>query len=176
MPLRSLAGQIGKALPLPPNTLRSIVRQRVLRLALANAVPFNQALGIEIVDIGDRHASVRLPEDDRLLNHVGTQHAGALFTAGEWATGIAMSALLGDRVTSSVLLAERAEIAYRAPASGPIVATARPRSTDVLERLDADGRVRVTVDAGLVDRHGTVVAEMSVDWYAKPRGTRRTAT
>lgn len=47
MPLRTLAGQLGKALPLSPNTLRSIVRQRVLRLALANAIPFNQALGMK---------------------------------------------------------------------------------------------------------------------------------
>lgn len=170
MPLRSLAGQVTKALPVPPNTLRSIVRQRVLRLALANAVPFNQALGIEILDIGEHHTAVRLPQDDRLLNHVGTQHAGALFTAGEWATGVAMSALLGDRVTSSVLLAERAEVHYRAPASGPIVATARPRSTDLLERLDAEGRARVTVDAELVDEDGAVVVEMAVDWYVKKRG------
>ena len=170
MPLRSLASQFGRALPLPPNSLRSIVRQRVMGLALANAVPFNQALGIEILDIGKDQASVRLPEDDRLLNHVGTQHAGALFTAGEWATGVAMSALLGDRVMSLVLLAEKAEIKYLAPARGPIVATARPRSDDVLERLGADGRARVAVDAELVDGDGTVVAAMTVDWYVKERG------
>ena len=136
-------------------------------LALANAVPFNQALGIKVLDVAEDQAAVRLPEDDRLLNHVGTQHAGALFTAGEWATGVVMSALLGDRVLSSVLLAEKAEISYLAPARGPIVATARPQSRDVLERLDADGRARVAVDAELVDGEGTVVAEMTVDWYVK---------
>lgn len=141
-----------------------------MRLALANAVPFNQALGIEILDVGEDYATVRLPQDDRLLNHVGTQHAGALFTAGEWATGVAMSALLGARVTSSVLLAERAEVHYRAPASGPIAATARPRTADLLERLDADGRARLSVDAELVDDDGTVVVEMTVDWYVKARG------
>jgi uncharacterized protein (TIGR00369 family) len=169
MPLRSLAGQVGRALPLPPNTLRSIVRQRVLRLALANAVPFNQALGIEILEVGEDHAAVRLPQDDRLLNHVGTQHAGALFTAGEWATGVAMAALLGDRVTSCTLLAERAEIHYRAPGKGPIVATARPRANDLQARLDADGRARVTVDAELLDEEGALVVKMSVDWYVKAR-------
>jgi uncharacterized protein (TIGR00369 family) len=169
MPLRSLTGQLTKALPLPPATLRSILRQRVLGLALANAVPFNQALGIEIVEVAEDHASVRLPQDDRLLNHVGTQHAGALFTAGEWSTGVAMASLLGDQVTRATLLAERAEIHYRAPASGPILATARPRTTDLLDRLAADGRARVTVDASLTDEQGTVVVEMTVDWYAKTR-------
>jgi acyl-coenzyme A thioesterase PaaI-like protein len=50
-----------------------------IRAGLAQAIPFNSHLGLEVVEVGPGTGVVRLPDDDRLRNHVGTQHAGGVF-------------------------------------------------------------------------------------------------
>ena len=57
-----------------------------VRAGYEQAIPFNQHVGLEMVEVGDGVGVVRLPEGDHLLNHVGSQHAGALFAAGEAAS------------------------------------------------------------------------------------------
>ena len=47
----------------------------MLRQGMAAAVPFNNHVGLEVLDLGPGTATVRLPDDDHLRNHVGTQHA-----------------------------------------------------------------------------------------------------
>ena len=46
-----------------------------LRAGMAAAVPFNNHLGLEVIELGPGSAVVRLPDDERLRNHVGSQHA-----------------------------------------------------------------------------------------------------
>ena len=48
---------------------------------LTQAVPFAGFLGLEITEVGPGRATVQLPDRAELGNHVGSQHAGALFTA-----------------------------------------------------------------------------------------------
>ena len=48
----------------------------VVRAGLEQAIPFNGHLGLEVVEVGDGSCTVRLPDDERLRNHVGSQHAG----------------------------------------------------------------------------------------------------
>ncbi len=54
-------------------------RLKILR-AFAEAVPHNKALGIEIVDVGDRTARYRLPYDEQLIGNpeTGVLHGGAI--------------------------------------------------------------------------------------------------
>lgn len=54
-------------------------RFKILR-AFAEAVPHNKALGIEIVAIGDKMATYRLPYDERLIGNpeTGVLHGGAI--------------------------------------------------------------------------------------------------
>lgn len=56
---------------------------------LNQAIPFNGHVGLETVTVAPDHGVVRLPDEPQLHNHVGSQHAGALFTAGEAASGAA---------------------------------------------------------------------------------------
>ena len=44
------------------------------------AVPFVKHLGLEVIELSTGEATARLPERVELTNHVGSQHAGALFT------------------------------------------------------------------------------------------------
>ncbi|HEY4895019.1 MAG TPA: DUF4442 domain-containing protein [Solirubrobacteraceae bacterium] len=133
------------------------------------AIPFNGFLGLETLTVAPDHGVVRLPEAPNLTNHVGSQHAGALFTTGEAASGAAFVGAFVELMGEITPLAESAEIAYRKIARGPITATARfTEDRDaLLERLGEDGRVRFPIAVELTDGDGTLVAEMTVTWYVR---------
>jgi acyl-coenzyme A thioesterase PaaI-like protein len=143
-----------------------------LKGALGSAVPFNGFLGLDIAEIGDGTAVVRLPESDSLKNHVGSQHAGALFSAGEAASGGAFLGAFAEHMAGLTPLARSASIRYTKIASGPIDARARLAAdkADLLARLDADGRVEFPVEVELVDGDGNQVAAMTVDWHVRRQG------
>src|SRR5215210_2386395 len=89
---------------------------------LQSAIPFNGHLGLEVVEVGDGFGVVRLPEDPRLLNHVGSQHAGGLFSVAEAASGGAFVGAFAEHMGGITPLAKSAEIAYLKLAKGPITA------------------------------------------------------
>lgn len=136
---------------------------------LAQAIPFNKHVGLEVTELASGAAVVRLPEDERLRNHVGSQHAGALFAAGEAASGGAFVATFAERLGEITPLAESAEIAYRKVARGAITATARldGEAAPLLEELDREGRVRFPIAVSLADAAGDTVADMTVRWHVR---------
>jgi acyl-coenzyme A thioesterase PaaI-like protein len=140
-----------------------------VRVGLAQAIPYNGHLGLELVDVKDGSGSVRLPDQEHLKNHVGSQHAGGLFSAGEFASGAAFIGAFVDKLGSITPLAKAAGIEYLKLAHGAVTATAtlsEDKST-LLERLDSDGRVEFPIDVELVDEDGNTVARMSVDWHVR---------
>jgi acyl-coenzyme A thioesterase PaaI-like protein len=140
-----------------------------IRGGLEQAIPFNAHVGLEVVEVGPGSGVVRLPDRSELRNHVGSQHAGALFAAGEAASGAAFVGAFAERLGELTPLAESAEIAYRKLATGAITATGRLESdaADLLAELDADGKVRFPVEVELADAAGDVVAEMTVRWFVR---------
>jgi acyl-coenzyme A thioesterase PaaI-like protein len=142
-----------------------------IRGGMESAVPFNAHVGLQIAEVGPGVGVVRLPDRDELRNHVGSQHAGALFAAGEAASGAAFVGAFAERLAEIDPLAEGAEIAYRKRATGAITATGRLTSdpADLLVRFDADGIVRFSVEVELRDARGDIVAEMTVDWHVARR-------
>lgn len=140
-----------------------------IRAGLQSAIPYNSHLGLEIVEIAPARGVVRLPDTETLRNHVGSQHAGALFSLGEAASGAAFVGAFAARLGDLTPLAERAEIAYRRIALGAITATAvleRPAEA-VGAALDVEGRARFPVGVELVNGAGDVVAEMTVHWFVR---------
>lgn len=142
-----------------------------LRAGLQEAIPFNVHAGLEVLEITPGTGSVRLPDDARLRNHVGSQHAGALFAAGEAASGAAFVGAFAEIIGDVVPLASGARIEYRRIARGPIVARARLEESHngVLARLHDEGVVHFPVRVELNDAGGELVAEMVVDWNVKRR-------
>jgi acyl-coenzyme A thioesterase PaaI-like protein len=142
-----------------------------IRRGLEQAIPFNVHLGLEVVEVGEGSGAVRLADDARLRNHVGSQHAGALFAAGEAASGAAFVGAFAEVMSDVVPLAGGARIDYRKIARGPILARGRlEESRDgLLARLRDEGVVRFPVTVQLTDGEGDVVAEMVVDWHVKQR-------
>jgi acyl-coenzyme A thioesterase PaaI-like protein len=136
---------------------------------LSEAIPFNRHLDLEIVSVGPGRGVVTLPDSAQLHNHVGSQHAGALFTAGEAASGGAFLGSFAEHLGSLTPLARSAEIDYRRIARGPITATGT-LSEDVGElmaTIDANGRVEFPIDVELTDAEGAVVATMTVRWHVR---------
>jgi uncharacterized protein (TIGR00369 family) len=136
---------------------------------MTQAVPFAGHLGLEITEISEGEATVVLPERDELKNHVGSQHAGALFTAAETASGAAFVGAFAARMEEVTPLARTAEIAYEKIAKGPITARARlgMPADQALATLDAEGKVEFPCEIELTDGEGTVVAAADVRWHVR---------
>jgi acyl-coenzyme A thioesterase PaaI-like protein len=142
-----------------------------IRGGLQQAIPFNVHLGLEIVSVGEGKGVVRLADDARLRNHVGSQHAGALFAAGEAASGAAFVGAFAAIIGDVVPVAQAGRIDYRKIARGPILATGHLEESHagLMARLRDEGVVRFPVRVELTDAGGDLVAEMVVDWHVKQR-------
>lgn len=136
---------------------------------MAMAVPFVGHLGIEIVEISAGEATVRLPRRPELNNHVGSQHAGALFTAAETASGAAFVGAFAIRMGEVTPLAKSAEIDYLKVANGPITAAAKlgVDAAEALATLDAEGKVEFPCEVELSGGDGNLVATATVDWHVR---------
>jgi len=136
---------------------------------LTQAVPFAGHLGLEITSVSAGEAVVRLPERPELKNHVGSQHAGALFAAAETASGAAFVGAFAERMGELTPLARAADISYEKIANGPIEARARlgVPAEEALSTLDADGKVVFPCEIDLTDADGRQVATATVQWHVR---------
>jgi acyl-coenzyme A thioesterase PaaI-like protein len=140
-----------------------------LRAGMEQAVPFNGHLGLEIVEVAVGRGVARLPDNEALRNHTGSQHASALFAVGQAASGAALAAVFVDQLAQLELAPEAAEITYKKIPRGPLTATgvlgANP--DELLEELGRAGRVAFGIDVSIVDGAGDVVADMTVRWNVR---------
>jgi uncharacterized protein (TIGR00369 family) len=136
---------------------------------MVEAVPFAGHLGLEIEIAGEGEATVRLPDRSELTNHVGSQHAGALFTVAEAASGAAFVGAFAERLAEVTPLAKSAEISYERIAKGPIDASARlgVSKEEALRKLDEEGKVVFPCEIELTDSSGEVVATATVHWHVR---------
>ncbi len=147
----------------------STVDYDAVAAGLSQAIPFNVHLGLQTTAVSPDSGSVRLPDDGKLRNHVGSQHAGALFAAGEAASGAAFVGAFMDAMGEITPLAESASISYKKLAKGEITATASfGEDAEALKaKLREEGRVLFPVQVQMTDAEGNVVAEMTVHWYVR---------
>jgi uncharacterized protein (TIGR00369 family) len=130
-----------------------------IRDLLGSIVPFNTHVGVRVLEVGSGIGRCALTQQPHLGNHIGTLHAGALFTLAEAASGAAIVGHLGDRIAEITPIARGAQIRYVKPARDEVTASATLAACD-----DRSAQVDVTIE----DASGEVVAEMSVDWVLKP--------
>jgi acyl-coenzyme A thioesterase PaaI-like protein len=153
----------------------SAVDYTAVAAGLSQAIPFNVHLGLQTTTVAEDHGMVKLPDERHLHNHVGSQHAGGLFSAGEAASGAAFVGAFLDVMGEITPLAESAQIAYEKLARGEIVATAHFAEDrgELRAKLAADGRVRFPIAVEMTDADGAVVAEMTVNWYVRRNDAER---
>jgi uncharacterized protein (TIGR00369 family) len=133
------------------------------------AVPYIGHMGIEVTEMSEGAATALLPDRPELHNHVGSQHAGALFGVAETASGAAFVGSFAARMGELRPLARSAQISYLKVARGPIEAKAKlgVPTAAALASLDADGRVDFSVEVEMTDPEGLVVATATVDWNVR---------
>ena len=139
----------------------------MLRAQLQKSVPFAGHTGVELLEISAEQATAQLEQRPETENHIASQHAGAMFTLGEAASGAAMAGAFITQILSLRPVAANAQIKYVKVAKGTLTATARVAG-DVAAldaTLKADGKVQFAVEVDIADAEGDTVAEMSVDWY-----------
>ena len=136
---------------------------------LNQAIPFNRHVGLEVAEVGPGRGVVVLPDGEHLHNHVGSQHAGGLFAAGEAASGGAFLGAFAEHLGGLTPLARRASIDYRKLARGPITATGTLESDvdGLLSSLESDGKVEFPINVEMTDGDGNVVATMTVEWHVR---------
>src|SRR5882757_4106758 len=135
---------------------------------MTQAVPFAGYLGLEITSVGEGEALVVLPERPELTNHVGSQHAGALFTVAETASGAAFVGAFAERMGDVTPLARSAEISYEKIAKGPIEASAKLGvDPAAAATLDAEGKVVFPCEVELNDADGQRVATAVIQWHVR---------
>ena len=141
----------------------------IIKAQLSQSVPFATHTGVEILEIRQDEASARLAQTETTINHIKSQHAGALFTLGEAASGAALAGALAPVIMTVRPVAAEARIAYKKIAKGTIKATAHPSkpADQLIATLDADGKVAFDVNVTLEDEAGLEVADMTIKWHAK---------
>jgi uncharacterized protein (TIGR00369 family) len=136
---------------------------------MSQVVPFVGYLGLRIEEIAAGEATVVLPDKGELRNHVGSQHAGALFTVAETASGAAFVGAFAERMGEVRPLARSAEISYEKIAKGEVTARAKlgVPAAEALGKLDADGVVEFPCSIELSDAAGEKVATATVRWHVR---------
>ncbi|MCC7599857.1 YiiD C-terminal domain-containing protein [Janthinobacterium sp. FW305-129] len=138
-----------------------------IKQQMMDTLPFVRLLGISIDEIGAGTAKVSLPDDPKLHNHLGTQHAGALFTLAETASGAAMAGGFAELILGLRPVAKESRIQYQKVARGATRAEGRvPGDLAALKaQLAQDGKVAFPVAVDIFDAEGTLAAQVTVDWY-----------
>jgi acyl-coenzyme A thioesterase PaaI-like protein len=142
----------------------------MIKAHLGKAVPYATHTGVELLEIGDGMATARLAQRPETENHIKGQHAGAMFTLGEAASGAAVAGILAPVISQMRPVAAMAEITYRKFAQGTLVATATASRSgpELLAALNADGKVTFDVIINIRDAEGDSVVEMKINWYVSP--------
>ena len=138
---------------------------------LNQTVPFAKHAGVEIEKIEKGRAVARLPFRPEGLNHIGTQHAAALFALGETASGAAMAGAFAPMLLEIRPVAAEAAIRFLAVAKGPVraEATVKGNADDHVSAVRTDGKAVFQVAVKLTGEDGTEVAEMTVDWHVSKK-------
>lgn len=139
-----------------------------LAAGLASSIPFVKKVGITFVELGPDGATALLPDDPEIGNHVGSQHAGGLFTLAETASGGAFVGSFAEMLGEITPLAKGANIEYLKLAKGPIEARASVPDPDGLKaKLDSEGKIEFQVVVSMTDAEDVEVATATIDWYVR---------
>lgn len=143
----------------------------IIRAQMAASVPFAKHTGVALLEIGAGTAVAQLEQSADSVNHIGSQHAGALFTLGETASGGAMSGAFAEMIMSIRPVAAAAEIRYLKIAKGTVTARAKTATPpeDLLAVLKAARKATFDVDVVMSAEDGTDVATMRVVWDVRSR-------
>ena len=135
---------------------------------LASLVPFVDTVGLVITEVGPGTATATLASRRAVHNHIGTVHAGALYTVGESATGAVVLGLFGDLLPGLFIALKSASVAHLKARPGDLVASARlvgdPR--ELRAAYEQSGKADFDVEVSF-SVEGTEVATVTYRWAVR---------
>ena len=134
-------------------------------------LPFNRLIGLARCASPDQ-GQFMLPDSADYTNHLGTVHAGALFTLAESACGECLLARFKDLVEHERLIpvVRGATVKYRKPGTGAVTASAQIADHVVGETrasLARKGRALIPVSATVTDSTGAIIMTATVEWFVQ---------
>lgn len=140
---------------------------------LMNMVPFIGTVGLTIDHVGRGEAKATLPYRGEVGNHMGTAHAGAVYTLGESASGGVVLSLFADQIPKGGFVAlKSAQVAHTKAAPGDVVATATVAGDAKAVRAAYEETGKVDFDVDVVMHVGELeTARVTYTWAVRaPRG------
>lgn len=120
------------------------------RLAIEEALPYVRKLGVKLQRFDPFAVELLLPFDIGNTNHLGTAHAGALYTFAETVGG---AFLLSTGIVEGILAVRQGAIEYLKPVSSDLIGKAAATREEVLrwyETYKNTGRVDMPLKIELV--------------------------
>ncbi len=139
----------------------------MIKAQLSAIVPFQNHVGITLLEVGDGAASASLDQRDEISNHIQSMHAGAMFTLGEAASGAAMAGALAPVILEMRPVAATAGITFKRIAKGMLTAQAKTSApgAELMKTIKDEGKVAFDVTVNIQDAGGETVAEMTINWH-----------
>jgi uncharacterized protein (TIGR00369 family) len=131
-----------------------------LKTYIEEQFPFTHKCGIKVVEIGEGRSVVALPPDDTNMNHLGSVHAGALFTLAETTSGVCVASAVD--FTRLVPIVKEGRCKYKKLARGVITGSAEwPEAAraPVIAEAEREGKANFTLRFELKNEAGELVAE-----------------
>jgi len=129
-------------------------------------IPFVRTVGIK----QDREGNLVLEFDESILNHIGTIHAGALYTLAETASGDALKAYFPELVGKAVPLLRDSKVKFKKPAEGTVVAAAC-LSEDGVSRfrrqMGKKGYARIEIEVEVKSSDNSIVCAAIFNWFVR---------
>ena len=140
----------------------------LLNQAFRFGIPFNIAHGFELRTLNKSHEEVKIPKIKTNTNHLGTIHACAMATAGEFVAGVLLLKNLG--ATHVRLVLKTLQVDYQRQGTTKLLAHTK-LSGEAVQKLksDLDQNDKLFVDmvAQLKDTSGQVVCTVTTQWQIK---------
>ena len=133
-------------------------------------IPYLEPTPIAVDAASGGRVRMRQPFARNIHNIVGTVHAGALFTLGETAAGVAAFGVVSG--AKPMVLLRRATVEYTRRAESDLTATTEIADGDpdtIAERFSAEGRADVAIGVTITDAAEAVVFTGTYE-YALRRG------
>ncbi|MFT5583058.1 MAG: acyl-coenzyme A thioesterase PaaI-like protein [Cognaticolwellia sp.] len=143
-----------------------------LRPMLTSMVPFISTVGIVLDEIGIGSAVATLPARKEVQNHMGTAHAGAVYSLGESASGGVVLSLFADQLPKVFIALKSSTVAHKKAAAGDVVATASLNLDPKVIRARYDETGKSDFEVAVALHCGDVLtAEITFTWAVRaPRG------
>jgi uncharacterized protein (TIGR00369 family) len=131
-----------------------------LKTFIEEQFPFTKKCGIKVVEVSEGRAVVALPPDDTNMNHLGSVHAGALFTLAETTSGVCTASAVD--FTRLVPIVKEGRCKYKKLARGVITGAAEWGAAEraaVAAEAEREGKANFTLRFTLTNEEGELVAE-----------------